>query len=140
MNTDDPTPRKAVEYLMEQDREIIKSFAISLCSVAPGEVSLEMPIAQSMVNSQKICHGGFLFTLADTACAYAAASMNVAPVSTEANISFVGGAKESDRVCAKATVDHSSGKVLHASVRIERQDGMLIALYRGAVLSRGKVQ
>ena len=45
-------------------------------AIRPGYARMTMHVTMDMVNGHAICHGGYIFTLADTAFAYACNSHN----------------------------------------------------------------
>ena len=130
-------PKQCVDRLMESDRLILAMLGIKLIEVREGQVALSMQVTPSMVNSQNFCHGGFIFTLADSAGAYAAASTNSNPATTESNISFVSAARLGDMLRAVATVESHSKKVIYSCVQVTNQDSEVVALYRGSNVNRG---
>ncbi|NDC96571.1 MAG: hotdog fold thioesterase [Betaproteobacteria bacterium] len=78
-----------------------------------------------------ICHGGFIFTLADTAFAYSCNSYNQRCVAAGAMIDFVAAAHVRERLIAEA-FEVSRGKRSGVyDVRVTREDGGLIAVFRG---------
>ncbi len=128
---------KCVALLVEADRQILTPLGITVHSIDHGQVALAMKVNANMVNSQKICHGGLVFSLADSASAYATASLNIAPLTTEASISLLHPAKLGDMLLASASIEHRGKSVLHVCVRVTNQDQVLVAIYRGCNLNRG---
>ena len=99
--------------------------------IAPGRARLSMPIRPEFTNGHGICHGGFIFLLADTAFAYACNSRNQHTVAAGADISFVSSAKQGDTLIAEGIEQHRGGRTGVYDVRVCNQDGKLIALFRG---------
>ena len=71
--------------------------------VAPGCATVSMVVRADMLNGHAICHGGFIFTLADSAFAFACNSYNANTVAAGARIDFLAPAHEGDRLLATAT-------------------------------------
>ena len=67
--------------------------------VAP---SLTMTVRADMLNGHATCHGGFIFTLADSAFAFACNSYNLTTVASGCTIEFVAPAREDDVLTAVA--------------------------------------
>ena len=65
-----------------------QSLGIEILQVAPGRAQLSMRVRVDMLNGHQICHGGFSFTLADTAFAYACNSFNQNNVGVGAQIQY----------------------------------------------------
>ena len=61
---------------MWADDKASQALGMKILSVGPGTATLTMPITETMVNGLGICHGGYIFTLADSACAFASNSYN----------------------------------------------------------------
>lgn len=131
--------QQSVAKLMESDRLILEKLGIELAGLSSSQITLEMTVDEGMVNSQKFCHGGLIFSLADTACAYICAAYNVAPATTEANISYIAPAKEGDVLRAIAQIENSQGKMYYCSVRVLNQLEEVLALYKASLISRGRV-
>lgn len=129
-------PEAEVQRLFEADRAIVAALGVSIVSVAPDSVTLKMLVGGAMINSQGFCHGGYLFTLADTAAAYTVATRGVAPLSTAATISYIAGAVQDEELCAIGRVEIDAERTAHISVRIQGKDARNIALYTGTVLKR----
>ena len=104
---------------------------MELVAVSPGEATVRMRVAPDMVNGHHICHGGMLFTLADTAFAYACNSYNEMTVASGLSIDFVAPGKPGDVLVAVAEEVSQAGRTGVYDVRICNQAGEVIALFRG---------
>jgi acyl-CoA thioesterase len=96
-----------------------------------GEACATLEIRPEMLNGHNVCHGGYLFTLADTAFAYACNSHNKVTMAVGASIEFLRPAKLGDRIVATANERHRGGRTGTYDVSIKNQDGEEIALFRG---------
>lgn len=101
-----------------------------LVSVGPGTAVLEMPVRADMVNGHGIAHGGFVFTLADSAFAFACNSRNRVTVAQGADIVFVAPARVGDILVAEARERAAYGRNGIYDVTVRRGDD-LIAEFRG---------
>ncbi len=126
----------AVAALSNLDRAILDALGISVVSTGPERVTLSMTVAPAMLNSQSVCHGGYLFTLADTACAYAAAAEGMLPVTLDATIDFLAPARPDDRLQATARLRSRGRRAAHGETQIARDDGTIVASYRAALINR----
>ncbi len=104
---------------------------ISLVEVGPGRAVLRMAVAEWMVNGYRICHGGLIFTLADSAFAYACNTYNRQTVAQMCNITFVAPAKEGDVLTAVAQEKALFGRSGVYDVTVTDQDGRTVAEFRG---------
>ncbi len=99
--------------------------------VTPGHATLRMRVRPDMVNGHHICHGGLIFTLADTAFAYACNSYNLNTVASACHIDFLAPGKESDLLEAVAVERSVSGRTGVYDVTISVVGGKTVALFRG---------
>lgn len=93
---------------------------------------VRMPVTATMVNGHDICHGGYVFTLADSAFALACNSRGQTTVAAGGDITFVAPARLGDVLVAEARVRAAYGRSGLTDVRVTREgDGALIAELRG---------
>ena len=108
-----------------------KALGMAIDDVKPGTARLTMPVRQDMVNGHAICHGGMLFTLADTAFAYACNSYNRNTVASACNIDFLAPAHLGDTLVAEAQERSQSGRTGVYDVTVSTAAGKAVALFRG---------
>jgi acyl-CoA thioesterase len=99
--------------------------------VAPGFAVLSMPVADFMTNGIGICHGGYIFTLADSTFAFACNSYNQIAVAQQASITFITPAQRGDRLTATARQVSQKGRGRLYDVSVINQNGEQIAEFRG---------
>jgi acyl-CoA thioesterase len=99
--------------------------------VAPGHAELAMTVRADMLNGHAICHGGFIFTLADSAFAYACNSYNLSTVASGGAIDFLAPAREGDLLTAVADEKSASGRTGVYDIEVVNQRAERIALFRG---------
>jgi len=97
----------------------------------PGCARARFEVRNEMLNGHAVCHGGFLFALADSACAFACNSYNIVTVSSSASIEFVRPARLGDQLVAIATERHRGGRTGIYDVTITNQDQEVVALFLG---------
>jgi acyl-CoA thioesterase len=107
-------------------------------SVGPGTAVLTMPVRQDMVNGHDICHGGFIFTLADSAFAFACNSYNDATVAASCDISFLKPARLGSRLTASAREVYREGRNGIYDILVTDETGATIAAFRGKSRSTGR--
>jgi acyl-CoA thioesterase len=108
-----------------------QALGMKIVRVQPGSALLTMPVRTDMVNGHHICHGGLIFTLADTAFAYACNSYNRNTVASACHIDFLAPAKEADILEAEAIEQSASGRTGVYDISVRTTHGKLIALFRG---------
>jgi acyl-CoA thioesterase len=103
---------------------------MAIVEVAPGRATLTMTIAEGMLNGHEIAHGGFIFSLADSAFAFACNTYNERTVAAHCAISFVKSARLGDRLVATAREVSRQGRSGIYDVRVAVRDEV-IAEFRG---------
>jgi acyl-CoA thioesterase len=107
------------------------SLGIRIVHVGPGFAELAMAVRADMLNGHEICHGGFIFTLADSAFAYACNSYNLNTVASGCAIEFVAPARLDDVLAARAHERQLAGRTGVYDVEVANQRGETVALFRG---------
>jgi len=102
-----------------------------------GTATVEMVVRPDMCNGHATCHGGIIFTLADTAMAFASNSHDVNALATAASIDFLQPALDGERIRAVAVERHLGGRSGIYDVSVEAVDGKVVALFRGKTLRVG---
>lgn len=122
---------EACTAAMWADDKASQAMGMVIESVAPGRAVLSMPVREDMVNGHAICHGGHIFTLADSAFAFACNSENFNTVAAGARIEFLAPGKLGDQLTAVAEQRHQGGRTGVYDVVVTNQDGDRLALFRG---------
>lgn len=122
--------RRAAEAMWAEDRAS-RWLGMDLEHVAPGRARLALKVDAHHCNGHGICHGGFTFTLADSAFAFACNSYNQATVAQQNAITFCAPARQGDHLTAEATEVTRAGRSGVYDVTVTNQDGTLIAVMRG---------
>ena len=120
----------AARTLFANDRAS-QQLGMVLISVEPGVASVSMTIRPDMTNGHGICHGGFIFALADSAFAFACNSHGPATVAAAVTIDFLVPAKIGDALTAVAKERWLGGRAGLYDLSVTRADGTLIAHARG---------
>src|SRR5277367_1693391 len=108
-----------------------QAMGMRLGQVGAGHAELTMTVRADMLNGHAICHGGFIFTLADSAFAYACNSYNLTTVASGCAIDFVAPAREGDVLTARAHERSVSGRTGVYDIEVVNQRGETIAYFRG---------
>jgi acyl-CoA thioesterase len=108
-----------------------KGLGMQLISVEPGRSVLAMTITDRMVNGHNIAHGGFIFTLADSAFAFACNTYNQRTVAQHCAVTFLASAKLGDKLVARAIERQRAGRSGIYDVTVTREEGNVIAEFRG---------
>jgi acyl-CoA thioesterase len=116
--------------LWEGDRAS-QMLGMRIVSVAPGEATVSLTVRADMVNGHRICHGGVIFTLADSAFAFACNSYGDNTVAASAHIDFLSPSREADELTAIAKETWRSGRSGLYEIVVTNQTGERIALFHG---------
>lgn len=107
-------------------------FGHEIVAVGPGTATLRMTVRDQHLNGHAICHGGVIFTLADTAFAYACNSYNRIVVAQHNTISYLSPGKPGEVLTATAVEASRAGRSGIYDVTVTGGDGRKVALFRGA--------
>jgi acyl-CoA thioesterase len=107
------------------------TMGIEILVCEPGRAVLRMPVQPLHLNGHQICHGGFIFTLADSTFAFACNSYNKAAVAAGCSIEFLKPAKLGDVLTCEGVEQTLSGRHGIYDMRVTNQHGDTIALFRG---------
>ena len=102
-----------------------------ITQITPGCATLQMAVRPDMLNGHSICHGGYIFTLADSAFAFACNTYNQLTVAQQNQITYVQSAQLGEVLVATATETSRTGRSGTYSVTITGQEGRTIALFHG---------
>ncbi|GLK63287.1 hydroxyphenylacetyl-CoA thioesterase PaaI [Paracoccus kondratievae] len=116
---------------MWNDDSASQRLGMSLDHIAPGEATLSMTITEAMSNGHGNCHGGYMFTLADSAFAFACNSYNQLVVAQHCSITYLEPGRIGDRLTAVAREVSRRGRSGIYDIRITNQDGVHVAEFRG---------
>jgi acyl-CoA thioesterase len=116
---------------MWNDDSTSQRLGMSLDHIAPGAATLTMTVTDQMTNGHGTCHGGYIFTLADSAFAFACNSYNQRAVAQQAAITYIAPAHLGDRLTAEAREVSRKGRGGIYDIRVTNQTGDHIAEFRG---------
>ncbi|WP_198669031.1 hydroxyphenylacetyl-CoA thioesterase PaaI [Elioraea thermophila] len=108
-----------------------RGLGMRLEEAGEGRAVLSMPVTEAMVNGHGICHGGFIFTLADSAFAFACNWTDERTVAAHCAITYVRPARLGMRLTAEAVEVLRQGRSGVTDVTVRDETGAVIALFRG---------
>ncbi|WP_305824058.1 hydroxyphenylacetyl-CoA thioesterase PaaI [Massilia brevitalea] len=108
-----------------------KGLGMTLEEIRPGYARMSMRVRADMLNGHASCHGGFIFTLADSAFAFACNSHNFNTVGAGCTIDYLAPGREGDILTAEAVEQALLGKTGVYDVTVTNAEGKTIALFRG---------
>ncbi len=117
---------------MWDDDEASRRLGMDALVIEQDHAVVRMAIRDDMVNGHAICHGGYIFTLADSCFALACNSRGHLTVAAGADISFTAPGRLGDVLVAEAVVRSSFGRSGITDVTVKREsDGQIVAEFRG---------
>jgi acyl-CoA thioesterase len=121
------TARASAEAMRRADRAA-EGAGVRLLEVAPGRAVVAMTVQERHVNGHGICHGGYLFLLADAALAYASNSYGVSAVASGADITFLRPVALGAELVAEAVERALAGRSGFYDVSVRDGDGPVAEL------------
>ena len=104
---------------------------MTLDDIRPGCATTSLIVQDHHLNGHKICHGGFIFTLADSAFAFACNSYNQLAVAQHNTVSFIAPGKLGEKLVARAIETNKTGRNGIYDVTVTGENGRVIAEFRG---------
>ena len=123
----DDLARACADAMWKED-DASKGLGMEIVGITPGGAVLTMTIQPHMVNGHGIAHGGFIFTLADSAFAFACNSHNERTVAAQCHISFIRPGKLGDRLVATAREISRTGRSGIYDVKVSVDDTAIAEL------------
>ncbi|HSG57911.1 MAG TPA: hydroxyphenylacetyl-CoA thioesterase PaaI [Woeseiaceae bacterium] len=131
------TARACAAKMYANDRAS-QALGIEIEIPEPGSAVATMTVREDMVNGFDMCHGGLIFTLADTAFAFACNAYNDLTVAGAGTIDFLRSAFLGDELKAVALEEHRGKRGGVYAVEVVNQRAQFVALFRGRAISRGE--
>lgn len=132
----DALARRVANAMYEQDNAS-QGLGIRLEAVGAGWARMSMPVIEEMLNGHRVCHGGFIFSLADSAMAFASNSRNRVSVAQFCSITFLRPGRPGSLLLAEAREQADAGRTGMYAVEVREKDGETVAVFSGAVRRLG---
>ena len=104
---------------------------MELVACEPGRAVMRMEVREPMLNGHKICHGGLIFTLADSTFAFACNSHNKVTVAAGCSIEFLKPAHLGDVLTCEGLEQVLQGRHGIYDMKVRNQRGEVVAMFRG---------
>lgn len=127
--------RACAETMYDRDKAS-QMLGITLEIPEAGSAVAKMRVRPDMVNGFDLCHGGLVFTLADTAFAFACNAYDDVTVAGSGTIEFLRPVYLDDELHAVALEEHRGRRSGLYAVEVVNQHGEFVALFRGRSVSR----
>jgi acyl-CoA thioesterase len=132
MNDEQSKATHIIDAMMKKDY-FSQWLGIERLEEGEGFCKLKMEIRKEMCNGFEIAHGGITYSLADSALAFASNSRGRQAVSLETSISHIKPLKTGDVIIATAEEKNLNNRIGIYEIRIEKENGELVALFKGTV-------
>ena len=123
---------------MFNDDQASRDLGMLVEIIEPGSAEVRMTVTQSMVNGHEVCHGGFIFMVADSAFAFACNAYDDVTVAAGADIDFLYSAMLGDALVATARETKRGKRSGIYDVEVRNQENRLIAVFRGRSAALGR--
>ena len=123
---------RVVDAMMAADA-FSRWLGIKILAVGPRQATVAMRVRDEMVNGFGVSHGGIVYSLADSALAFASNTHGRVTVSIENSITYPQPVKVGDELVAIAEEESASNRLGYFRVTVKRSDGTIVALFRGTV-------
>ena len=132
----DALARRVADAMYAQD-DASRTLGIRLEAVGAGWARMSMPVTEAMLNGHRVCHGGYIFSLADSAMAFASNSRNRVSVAQFCSITFLRPGRPGRLLQAEAREQADAGRTGMYAVEVREKDGETVAVFSGAVRRLG---
>lgn len=122
---------EAVRRRMFENDAASQGLGMQIEAVGPGYARIAMTVRPEMLNGFRICHGGFITTLADSAFAFGCNSYNELTVASGIVVDFLAPAHESDRLVAECHEVSRTGRTGVYDIKVTNQHGKTVVVMRG---------
>jgi acyl-CoA thioesterase len=122
---------KVGQTMFAADRASREFMRMELVNCEPGRAVMRMAVREEMLNGHEICHGGFIFTLADSTFAFACNSRNLATVAAGCSIEFLKPGKLGDVLTCEGVEQMLQGRHGIYDMKVTNQRGEVVAMFRG---------
>jgi acyl-CoA thioesterase len=129
--TPDQIAVRVGEVMFANDVASKDTMGMELVSVAPGRAVMRMVVRPLHLNGHQICHGGFIFTLADSTFAFACNSHNRNTVAAGCSIEFLKPAHAGDVLTCEGVEQMQQGRHGVYDMKVVNQRGEVVAMFRG---------
>ncbi|MEY3518696.1 MAG: putative phenylacetic acid degradation protein [Pseudomonadota bacterium] len=119
------------EAMFSADVASQQTMGMQLVFCKPGQAQMTMQVTLAHLNGHQICHGGFIFTLADSTFAFACNSHNKVALAASASIDFLKPAQLHDVLTCEGQERVLSGRHGVYDMTVRNQHNEVIALFRG---------
>ena len=131
MMAPDQLAARVGEAMFAADRASRETMGMELVGCMPGRAVMRMAVDERHLNGHRICHGGFIFTLADSTFAFACNSHNKVTVAAGCSIEFLKPGQLGDVLTCEGVEQVLQGRHGVYDMKVTNQRGEVVAMFRG---------
>ncbi|NOT07464.1 MAG: hydroxyphenylacetyl-CoA thioesterase PaaI [Gemmatimonadales bacterium] len=132
MSQDQKRAEAIVEQMLAKD-EFSRWLGIEVLVVKPASCICRMTVRDEMVNGFGVAHGGIVFSLADSAFAFASNTQGRIAMSIENGVTYPAPVHPGDRLTAEAHEESASNRLAFYRVQVTNQHDAIVGIFRGTV-------
>ena len=106
---------------------------VEVLEALPGRATVRMTVRDEMVNGFGTSHGGIVFSLADSALAFATNSHGPVSVAVDCTVSFTRPVRPGDVLVADAREESTTNSLAFCGVTVRNGQGDAVGHFRGTV-------
>ncbi|MCC8396389.1 hydroxyphenylacetyl-CoA thioesterase PaaI [Paraburkholderia sp. MMS20-SJTR3] len=122
---------RATAAAMYENDACSRALGLEILEVRAGYARLRMAVRDDFLNGHQICHGGLIFTLADSTFAFACNTYNINTVASGCSIEFLRPVYGNDVLSAEAVEQTLNGRTGIYDIRVTNRAGETVAMFRG---------
>ena len=119
------------QHMFANDVASRDTMGMQLLECKSGYARISMEIEEKHLNGHRICHGGFIFTLADSTFAFACNSHNKVTVAASCSIEFLKPGQLGDVLTCEGVEQTLNGRHGIYDMKVTNQESEVIAMFRG---------
>jgi acyl-CoA thioesterase len=123
---------RVVKGMLEKDA-FSEWLGIEALEIAPRKSALRMTVRKEMVNGFGVAHGGIVYSLADSALAFACNTHGTVTVALENSISYPAPVNVGDVLTAVSNEEATTNRLAFHRIIVKNQNDVVVAVFRGTV-------
>ena len=132
MSDDQKFAERMVHLMLERDA-FSEWCGMEVLEIAPRRSVVQMRVRDEMANGFGVSHGGIVYSLADSALAFAANTHGKVTVAIENSISYPKAVRLGDVITATCEEESSSNRLAFYRVVVKNQKDEVVSTFRGTV-------
>ena len=131
-----PDPQALAEAVVSKmlaSDALSRWLGVEVLEIAPRRSTCRMTVRDEMVNGFGTAHGGIVFSLADSAFAFATNACGRLSVAIDCTVSYPAAVRPGDVLTAVAVEESATHRLAFCEVTVRNQGEAIVAHFRGTV-------